>query len=76
MYTGEPFPNKTNYRNLGFKKATYCGIPVYVRDNGDEKGIDVCRRNIVSGFLFEVVAWICINIRRDEGFYFKVLIED
>lgn len=69
-------PNKSNYRKLGFSKAWYSGVPLYVREiPGNYEGIEAIGRNWFYSVLLDIVTWVNVNIRRDEGFIFKVLLE-
>lgn len=65
--------NSKTYRKLGFSKGWYCGIPIYAKDAGEE-GMEAMGRNWFYDLLLDLVSWINIYIRGDEGFIFKILV--
>lgn len=65
-----------DYLNHGFIEAYYSGVPIYLRDHGDNETAEVVGRNWLCDKLLLIVSWININIRGDEGFIFKIPIKD
>lgn len=71
----EPFKYK-DLPEQGFVKGYYCGVPIYIRNwEGEDDGPEVCGRNWFYDVVFEIVAWLCINVRGDEGFMFKIPVD-
>lgn len=70
------------YKDLpsqGFVRGYCYGIPVYIRnwETEDEENdpIEVIGTNAFYALLFEAVSWICINVRGDEGWMFKIPVD-
>jgi len=59
----------------GFVKAYCYGIPIWIKDWENEEGPYVVGRNWFWHIVFESVSWLCINIRGDEGFIFKIPVD-
>jgi hypothetical protein len=63
---------KNNYKELGFVKAYYCDIPIFLKDLGEEDGVEAVGINWFWDVIFTALLWINFNIRGDEGMYFRV----
>lgn len=71
-----------NYKDLpnqGFVRAYCYDIPVYIKDwenaNDENNPPLVCGQNAFYDILFEIVSWICINVRGDEGWKFYIPVD-